>query len=92
MEPENLNFVEVAWLVENYENAEGVGLPRSTLHNLYGRGNMRYCNEYKITAVNAASFGKQIRSVVTGLKTRRLGTRGDCKYHSRYPGQAQARC
>ena len=31
--------------------------------------------------VNAASFGKLVRSVFTGLKTRRLGTRGNSKYH-----------
>ncbi|GMS84944.1 hypothetical protein PENTCL1PPCAC_7119, partial [Pristionchus entomophagus] len=30
---------------------------------------------------NAASFGKLIRSIFDGLKTRRLGTRGNSKYH-----------
>jgi regulatory factor X 1/2/3 len=64
-------------LVENYETAEGVSLPRSTLYNHY----MRHCNEQKLDAVNAASFGKLIRSVFTGLRTRRLGTRGNSKYH-----------
>jgi regulatory factor X 1/2/3 len=63
--------------VENYETAEGVSLPRSTLYNHY----MRHCNEHKLDAVNAASFGKLIRSVFTGLRTRRLGTRGNSKYH-----------
>lgn len=67
----------VAWLMENYETAEGVSLPRSTLYNHY----MRHCNEHKLDAVNAASFGKLIRSVFTGLRTRRLGTRGNSKYH-----------
>lgn len=67
----------VAWLMDNYENAEGVSLPRSTLYNHY----MRHCNEHKLDAVNAASFGKLIRSVFTGLRTRRLGTRGNSKYH-----------
>lgn len=52
-------------------------LPRSTLYNHY----MRHCNEHKLDAVNAASFGKLIRSVFTGLRTRRLGTRGNSKYH-----------
>jgi regulatory factor X 1/2/3 len=42
---------------------------------------MRHCNEQKLDAVNAASFGKLIRSVFTGLRTRRLGTRGNSKYH-----------
>lgn len=31
--------------------------------------------------MNAASFGKLIRSVFSGLRTRRLGTRGNSKYH-----------
>ncbi len=31
--------------------------------------------------MNAASFGKLIRSVFLGLRTRRLGTRGNSKYH-----------
>lgn len=69
--------IQVSWLVENYETAEGVSLPRSTLYNHY----MRHCNEHKLDAVNAASFGKLIRSVFTGLRTRRLGTRGNSKYH-----------
>ena len=34
-----------------------------------------------IEPVNAASFGKLIRSLFPGLKTRRLGTRGHSKYH-----------
>jgi regulatory factor X 1/2/3 len=42
---------------------------------------MHHCNENKLDAVNAASFGKLIRSVFTGLRTRRLGTRGNSKYH-----------
>ncbi|XP_031634493.1 DNA-binding protein RFX2 isoform X1 [Contarinia nasturtii] len=67
----------VSWLMDNYETAEGVSLPRSTLYNHY----MRHCNEHKLDAVNAASFGKLIRSVFTGLRTRRLGTRGNSKYH-----------
>ena len=31
--------------------------------------------------MNAASFGKLIRSVFLGLRTRRIGTRGNSKYH-----------
>jgi regulatory factor X 1/2/3 len=34
-----------------------------------------------IEPVNAASFGKLIRSIFPNLKTRRLGTRGHSKYH-----------
>ncbi|XP_065904590.1 transcription factor RFX3-like isoform X2 [Dysidea avara] len=67
----------VQWLLEHFETADGVSLPRSTLYNHY----LRHCAANKIDAVNAASFGKLIRSVFVGLKTRRLGTRGNSKYH-----------
>lgn len=68
---------QVQWLYDNYETAEGVSLPRSTLYNHY----LRHCQENKLDPVNAASFGKLIRSVFLGLRTRRLGTRGNSKYH-----------
>ena len=64
-------FLKVQWLVDNYETAEGVSLPRSTLYNHY----LQHCQANKLDAVNAASFGKLIRSVFMGLRTRRLGTR-----------------
>lgn len=54
-----------------------MSLPRSTLYNHY----LRHCSEDKLDPVNAASFGKLIRSVFLGLRTRRLGTRGNSKYH-----------
>ncbi|XP_030369322.1 DNA-binding protein RFX2 isoform X2 [Scaptodrosophila lebanonensis] len=67
----------IKWLSRNYETADGVSLPRSTLYNHY----MQHCNDQKLEPVNAASFGKLIRSVFSGLRTRRLGTRGNSKYH-----------
>ncbi|XP_059825949.1 transcription factor RFX3 isoform X2 [Hypanus sabinus] len=69
--------VLLQWLLDNYETAEGVSLPRSTLYNHY----LRHCQEQKLDPVNAASFGKLIRSIFMGLRTRRLGTRGNSKYH-----------
>ncbi|XP_066516908.1 MHC class II regulatory factor RFX1 isoform X2 [Hoplias malabaricus] len=65
------------WLCDNYETAEGVSLPRCTLYCHY----LLHCQEAKLEPVNAASFGKLIRSVFMGLRTRRLGTRGNSKYH-----------
>ncbi|XP_028316876.1 MHC class II regulatory factor RFX1-like isoform X2 [Gouania willdenowi] len=67
----------VQWLCDNYEGAEGVSLPRCTLYYHY----LLHCQEQKLEPVNAASFGKLIRSVFVGLRTRRLGTRGNSKYH-----------
>ncbi|XP_051993041.1 MHC class II regulatory factor RFX1-like isoform X1 [Xyrauchen texanus] len=67
----------VQWLMDNYETAEGVSLPRCTLYCHY----QLHCQQTKLEPVNAASFGKLIRSVFMGLRTRRLGTRGNSKYH-----------
>uniref|UniRef100_A0A452TD72 Regulatory factor X1 n=1 Tax=Ursus maritimus TaxID=29073 RepID=A0A452TD72_URSMA len=73
----SLVWPQVQWLLDNYETAEGVSLPRSTLYCHY----LLHCQEQKLEPVNAASFGKLIRSVFMGLRTRRLGTRGNSKYH-----------
>lgn len=65
------------WLLDNYEVADGESLPRSTVYNHY----LARCRQTQQAPVNAASFGKLIRSVFVGLRTRRLGTRGHSKYH-----------
>ncbi|KEY67364.1 hypothetical protein S7711_07575 [Stachybotrys chartarum IBT 7711] len=39
------------------------------------------CATEKITVLNPASFGKLVRVLFPGLKTRRLGVRGESKYH-----------
>uniref|UniRef100_A0A0K2TUZ8 RFX-type winged-helix domain-containing protein n=1 Tax=Lepeophtheirus salmonis TaxID=72036 RepID=A0A0K2TUZ8_LEPSM len=67
----------IEWLVLNYETSEGVSIPRSTLYQHY----QDHCRESQQEPVNAASFGKLIRSVFLGLRTRRIGTRGNSKYH-----------
>ncbi|KAI8588246.1 RFX DNA-binding domain-containing protein [Geranomyces variabilis] len=65
------------WLMENYEQCEGISIPRSNLYDHY----CSYCLEHRIDPVNSASFGKLIRTVFPEIKTRRLGTRGKSKYH-----------
>ncbi|CAD5215731.1 unnamed protein product [Bursaphelenchus xylophilus] len=65
------------WLNEHYEQWEGSSLPRCTLYEHY----LKHCRDSGLDPVNAASFGKLIRSVFKGLRTRRLGTRGNSKYH-----------
>ncbi|UJR33781.1 hypothetical protein I4U23_021207 [Adineta vaga] len=67
----------VQWLVDNFEPAEGSSIRRSILYNFY----LEHCLILKIESLNPASFGKLIHSVFLGLKTRRLGTRGNSKYH-----------
>lgn len=59
------------WLLENYEMADGMSVPRSTMYSHY----LKHCTDQKMEPLNAASFGKLIRAVFTGLRTRRLGTR-----------------
>ncbi|XP_032231120.1 transcription factor RFX4 isoform X2 [Nematostella vectensis] len=67
----------IQWLNENYEVADGVSLPRSALYSHY----LDFCEKNSLSPVNAASFGKIIRHTFPNLKTRRLGTRGQSKYH-----------
>ncbi|CAH0626849.1 unnamed protein product [Chrysodeixis includens] len=76
-QPPRMPPATVQWLLDHYETAEGVSLPRSTLYAHY----LRHCGTHRLEPVNAASFGKLIRSVFIGLRTRRLGTRGNSKYH-----------
>lgn len=39
------------------------------------------CGTERVTVLNPASFGKLVRVLFPGLKTRRLGVRGESKYH-----------
>ncbi|KAG8177829.1 hypothetical protein JTE90_002663 [Oedothorax gibbosus] len=67
----------LVWLEENYETAEGVCIPRSTLYMHY----VDFCTKNYMQPVNAASFGKIIRQQFPQLTTRRVGTRGQSRYH-----------
>ena len=73
----DVTFPQITWLMANYEVADGVSLPRCLMYCHY----KHHCREHKLDPVNAASFGKIIRSIFINLKTRRLGTRGNSKYH-----------
>ena len=42
---------------------------------------MNTCASERVTVLNPASFGKLVRVLHPGLKTRRLGQRGESKYH-----------
>ncbi|ELT87881.1 hypothetical protein CAPTEDRAFT_108705, partial [Capitella teleta] len=64
-------------LDENYERAEGVCLPRCILYTHY----QEFCKKEKFEAVGAATFGKLLRQRFPRVTTRRLGTRGQSKYH-----------
>lgn len=42
---------------------------------------VKRCAHEKIAVLNPASFGKLVRVLYPGLRTRRLGVRGESKYH-----------
>eukprot|EP01134_Creolimax_fragrantissima_P004300 CFRG4300T1 len=65
------------WLIQNYESADEQSLPRQVVYEQYEA----YCWNNNRDPINAASFGKHIRAIFPNLKTRRLGTRGNSKYH-----------
>ena len=67
----------IRWLLKNFEPSTGISLPRAVMYQHYSN----HALENNIEKVNAASFGKLVRSVFVGLRTRRLGTRGNSKYH-----------
>ena len=65
------------WLEKNYELCEGVCIPRNVVYFNY----VDFCGRNGMQPVNAASFGKIIRQLFQNLTTRRLGTRGQSRYH-----------
>lgn len=56
----------------NYQEMDGVSLPRSSLYENY----LKWCGRIGYDAMTAASFGKLVKQRFPDLKTRRLGTRG----------------
>ncbi|KAK1169644.1 DNA-binding protein RFX8-like [Acipenser oxyrinchus oxyrinchus] len=67
----------VKWLVDNFYTCEGYSIPRCLMYDFY----LEACSRLEQNQVNAATFGKLVRSVFTDLRTRRLGTRGSARYH-----------
>ncbi|XP_058884775.1 DNA-binding protein RFX8-like [Acipenser ruthenus] len=67
----------VKWLIDNFYTCEGYSIPRCLMYDFY----LEACSRLEQHQVNAATFGKLVRSVFTDLRTRRLGTRGSARYH-----------
>ncbi|XP_071949864.1 uncharacterized protein [Antedon mediterranea] len=65
------------WLIENYETCEGYSVPRCVVYDQY----TEFCSSNNFEPINPATFGKLIRQIFINLKTRRLGIRGQSKYH-----------
>jgi len=60
-----------------YKEAHGYTVPRQGLYASYELS----CKEYGVKAINSASFGKAVRNAYPSIRTRRLGHRGNSKYH-----------
>jgi regulatory factor X len=69
-------FVQ-AWLAANYAPYPDGNVPRQGLYFSY----RRVCDQYGIPHINTATLGKAIRLCFPTIKTRRLGVRGNSKYH-----------
>lgn len=69
-------FVQ-AWLTANYAPYPDGNVPRQGLYFSY----RRVCDQYGIPHINTATLGKAIRLCFPSIKTRRLGVRGNSKYH-----------
>ncbi|XP_019850482.1 PREDICTED: transcription factor RFX4-like [Amphimedon queenslandica] len=67
----------LVWLEENYCMIPGSCLARSELYSLYEE----FCRKESRKPHSPASFGKVVRIKFPKVSTRRLGTRGQSKYH-----------
>ncbi|KAL7327058.1 hypothetical protein PS15p_209307 [Mucor circinelloides] len=66
-----------SWIQTNYIREKNHNVPRKNMYEHYQSS----CTANNMTPVNSATFGKLLRNVFPDLKTRRLGTRGQSKYH-----------
>ncbi|KAK4512412.1 uncharacterized protein ATC70_003112 [Mucor velutinosus] len=66
-----------SWIQANYIREKNHNVPRKNMYEHYQSS----CAANHLTPVNSATFGKLLRNVFPDLKTRRLGTRGQSKYH-----------
>ncbi|CAK7197689.1 hypothetical protein SEUCBS139899_000337 [Sporothrix eucalyptigena] len=64
------------WINQVCSKGKG-SVPRGRVYANYASR----CATERITVLNPASFGKLVRVLFPGLKTRRLGVRGESKYH-----------
>ncbi|OAL51458.1 hypothetical protein IQ07DRAFT_631311 [Pyrenochaeta sp. DS3sAY3a] len=52
-------------------------VPRNRVYSKYAER----CGTDRVIPLNPASFGKLVRVIIPGIQTRRLGVRGESKYH-----------
>ncbi|VDI63327.1 regulatory factor X 1/2/3 [Mytilus galloprovincialis] len=65
------------WLSDNFKEHEDKNVARREMYNYY----CECCKFHRETPCNQATFGKIVRVVFPGIKTRRIGIRGHSRYH-----------
>ncbi|KAF2810945.1 uncharacterized protein BDZ99DRAFT_462234 [Mytilinidion resinicola] len=64
------------WLKSTCRSAKN-SVPRNRVYSHYAER----CGTERVIPLNPASFGKLVRVIFPGIQTRRLGVRGESKYH-----------
>jgi len=64
-------------LLQHCETSPEANVPRNRIYARY----VGVCANERVKPLNPASFGKLVRMVFPDIKTRRLGVRGQSKYH-----------
>ncbi|MCJ1476896.1 hypothetical protein MMC13_005565 [Lambiella insularis] len=65
------------WLSKHCLRSKTGSVPRNRVFSSYADG----CSTERVPPLNPASFGKLVRIIFPGIQTRRLGIRGESKYH-----------
>ncbi|KAF1957578.1 hypothetical protein CC80DRAFT_515724 [Byssothecium circinans] len=65
------------WLRKACTTVKDASVPRNRVYSKYAE----ICGDQRVTTLNPASFGKLVRVIFPGINTRRLGVRGESKYH-----------
>ncbi|KAF2637782.1 hypothetical protein P280DRAFT_520911 [Massarina eburnea CBS 473.64] len=65
------------WLRTACTTVKDASVPRNRVYSKYAET----CGDKRVTTLNPASFGKLVRVIFPGINTRRLGVRGESKYH-----------
>ncbi|ODV64044.1 RFX family transcription factor ASCRUDRAFT_25856, partial [Ascoidea rubescens DSM 1968] len=67
----------MVWLIKTCESAPTAVVPRNRIYARY----VTICADNAVKPLSPASFGKLVRIIFPNITTRRLGVRGQSKYH-----------
>ena len=70
-------LLNVTSRLNTYCRRATTSVPRSRVYSKYADS----CGTQRVPLLNPASFGKLVRIIFPGISTRRLGIRGESKYH-----------